>query len=724
MHVSWKILAIAIAGVIGAAEVAAAECLPAAVPVIAVPATAPGSHTYTIAWDGDVALTPSFELQEATSDSFADAVTIAVSGALSKSIAAHSGVTADTRFFYRVRGIAACSGQAGEFSRSASIVVAATQSGEAADYSIGLPEGTTQPFVQDYLVPGFGETATIDDRFTLTLDAPWVTVFPAEGALSAGGTTVQFTIDPTKLSIGSSSATLTVKRTQLAGSVTALVPLSVSLAPPVRPLPRSVAPPAGTLIVPGVAHADGSNSHFQSDVRLTNSGAESVTYELAYTPTASDGTLTGKKASVDVAPNETKAFNDIVKMFFGSGLLGESGIGSLEIRPLRTASGAEPPSGTTFASSRTYNASSAGTFGQFIPALARAAFIANVATDPLAKISLQQVASNATNRTNVGFVEGKGEPAQLNVRLFDPAGTQLRQVSYSLKPFEHRQLNLNDATLFPGVTLDDARLEVEVTSATGLVTAYASVLDNQTSDPLLVSPVQAGRIATSRTVLPGVAELTSAKNFHTDMQIYNAGTAITKVTLSYRPQTGDSTAIPPEVSAVLDVGEVLPIDNVLPSFWGLSGTGGAVTLTTTSPAPLVVSARTFSRNATNGTFGQFIPGVTSTDAVGAEERALQVLQLEQSANFRSNLGVFEVTGNPATVEITGYSSSATTTPVMVFELSAGEFRQLGAAFAQLGLPTVYNGRIAVRVLAGSGRVSAYASVIDSRTEDPTYIPAQ
>ena len=42
------------------------------------------------------------------------------------------------------------------------------------------------------------------------------------------------------------------------------------------------------------------------------------------------------------------------------------------------------------------------------------------------------------------------------------------------------------------VEMDDARLEVEVTSQTGRVAAYASVLDNLTSDPLLVSPVQAG----------------------------------------------------------------------------------------------------------------------------------------------------------------------------------------------------------------------------------------
>ena len=40
-----------------------------------------------------------------------------------------------------------------------------------------------------------------------------------------------------------------------------------------------------------------------------------------------------------------------------------------------------------------------------------------------------------------------------------------------------------------------------------------------------------------------------------------------------------------------------------------------------------------------GTFGQFIPGVTPDEGIGLGSRALQVLQLEQSDRFRSNLGI-------------------------------------------------------------------------------------
>jgi hypothetical protein len=36
----------------------------------------------------------------------------------------------------------------------------------------------------------------------------------------------------------------------------------------------------------------------------------------------------------------------------------------------------------------------------------------------------------------------------------------------------------------------------------------------------------------------------------------------------------------------------------------------------------------------------------------------------------------------------------------------------------------YNARLTVEVVAGTGRVTAYGSVIDNQSKDPTYVPAQ
>ena len=53
-----------------------------------------------------------------------------------------------------------------------------------------------------------------------------------------------------------------------------------------------------------------------------------------------------------------------------------------------------------------------------------------------------------------------------------------------------------------------------------------------------------------------------------------------------------------------------------------------------------------------------------------------------------------------------------------------ERRSLTKLVAELGLENVYNARIQIRVLSGDGRIAAYGSVVDMRTQDPTYVPAQ
>ena len=45
-----------------------------------------------------------------------------------------------------------------------------------------------------------------------------------------------------------------------------------------------------------------------------------------------------------------------------------------------------------------------------------------------------------------------------------------------------------------------------------------------------------------------------------------------------------------------------------------------------------------------GTLGQFIPGVTPNEAAGNGEGSLQLLQLEQSDRYRTNIGLAETTG--------------------------------------------------------------------------------
>jgi hypothetical protein len=641
----------------------------------------------------------------------------------------HPEVTSDTRFFYRVRAIAACNGQPGAYSTPVPAIALAPpppiafSGGVTQPLTLATPLGTNN-FSATFtgnLLPAVQTTAATGGTFTMTLSEPWVTISPSSGSFGPDGN-VQFTIsiDSSQLPSGASYATLTTTVTPNAsgktalGSTTSTTSVNVSLVTPVTPAARDTNPPPGTLLIPAVAHADGINSKFQSDVRITNTSLQALTYSLFFTPTATNGLTAGLSTTVTIVPGETKAFDDIVKTWFGGGTgPTASALGTVEIRP-QTSN----VSFTTAASSRTYNVTTNGTFGQFIPALQLASFLTKSSA---AKISLQQIAQSAAYRTNVGFAEGSGQPVTFNLRLVDDANNTIASVPLALDPYEHVQQSLG--TYFPSATnLADARLEVQVTSDTGSVTAYASVLDNITNDPLLVFPVVPVNVSSTRYIIPGVAELNNgAANFHTDTRLFNAGAAPVTVTLNYSPN--DRTP-PAPVQLTINPGEVKTVDNTLLTLWNITGSGGAIVITAPTASSLVVTARTFSRRSDGGTFGQFIPAVAPGDGVGAGERPLEVLQLEQSPAFRSNLGLFELTGNPVNLEIDAFSPDSKVAAKLPITLAGNQFQQLGSIFNSFGFPTTYNGRIEVKVTGGSGRVSAYGSVIDNRTEDPTYVPAQ
>ena len=221
-----------------------------------------------------------------------------------------------------------------------------------------------------------------------------------------------------------------------------------------------------------------------------------------------------------------------------------------------------------------------------------------------------------------------------------------------------------------------------------------------------------------------MADFASAiSNFHSDIRIYNASPSFVNATATFYPQ-GNGTPIVKTVG--INVAEIKVYNNVLPTLFGTSGNAsGSIVVTTPANTPLIVSGRTYSNDAASGgTFGQFIPAVTPAEGVGLGDAPLQVLQLEQSPNFRSNLGLNELTGNAVTVNVAAILPDSKTSPSTDVMLAPNEFRQLGSILSSLNAGNTYNARIIVRVTSGSGRVTAYGSVVDNLTSDPTYVPAQ
>src|SRR5207248_1797109 len=196
------------------------------------------------------------------------------------------------------------------------------------------------------------------------------------------------------VSFGSPAGSTGSRVTPLGTTPPATTTVSVNLVQPVSPTSKN-APPPDALIIPAVAHADGINSKFQSDVRVTNSSAQPMKYQVTFTPTGDSGITEGKQTTVDIDPGRTIALDDVLQSWFGS----NGATGTMEIRPLTTtttSTAAAQAAGLanilTFAASRTYNTTLNGTFGQYIPAVPFAAFVGRGADASKSTIlSLQQI---------------------------------------------------------------------------------------------------------------------------------------------------------------------------------------------------------------------------------------------------------------------------------------------------------------------------------------------
>jgi hypothetical protein len=660
----------------------------------------------------------SYEIQESTSLDFEHAASFTSAKPSLKFT--HEITGTPVQYLYRVRGISDCNDERGPYSEVVGVFVIDPKTNNAS-----TELGTDTPIVQKVFLKGGAEP----QQFSVSADRPWLTVTPSSGTLPVEGLTLTVTADPNHLGIGTNTATLRVTYGAGAGKgaaandeTTVSFPLSVSLVTPVTPGGKGT-PPPDALIFAAVGHASGINdSLFESDIRLTNLTAQTMKYDLHFTPSGVDGTTNGISSTIEVPPGVTMALDDVVASAFGSGTIGSS-LGMLEVRPVPTAdtgglfgsvADAAAQQLHTVASSRTYNFTPNGTFGQFIPATPFANFVGRGTV-----LSLQQVAQSLAYRANFGFLEASGQPVELAVRVYNSSNQLLATIPVSLGAMQHRQMN--GLLQNNGISLDSGRVEVEVVSGDGKVTAYVSEVDNATNDPLLISPVVKGAVRANRYVIPGMAYLnTGAAFWVSDLRIFNAG-AETPATLTYYPMANPSAAITQDM--VIGAGEIKVLDNVLVNTFGFnSNAGGSIVITTPGESSLTATARTYNQTS-SGTYGQFIPGVTVAESIGTADRALQILQVEQSTRIRTNIGVNETSGKPVTVEVSLITPDSLSTPVVTIPLQANEYRQFG--LVEFGLPdAVYNGRVTVKVVSGEGKVTAYGSAIDQITQDPTDVPAQ
>jgi subtilisin-like proprotein convertase family protein len=441
--------------------------------------------------------------------------------------------------------------------------------------------------------------------------------------------------------------------------------------------------------IAAVAHAAGAlGTTWQTDVRLFNGSATTANVTAIFTHAGEDGWSQFAAVKLSVAPQQVMALDDVV-----SATMRTSGVGQLEFLG---------DTDELVVTSRTYTHANGGTYGQFIPAVStlEASMVAYV----------PQVQSTDDFRTNVGFAEVAGGSGTVHVTLFEAAtGSVLSAQDIAVVPFDQVQ--------FPATGRPLMTAELRVISGDARILAYGSVIDNHSGDPVYV----AAKAPIGGTFVAPVISQPGVNTFWRSDVFLTAPTGVGGTfDLTYIDAvTGESVLKHGSVAGR----QAVRLDDVVGNYFGRSG--GFGTVRADLSGALVATSRTFT-TSNDGTFGQFIPlthlGVLDGPVTDVFFGPRELLQVERSAAFRTNIGAINTTDSNEVLRFTLFDTGGRA--LGSTDRTIGPLRAVQFPLDSLTSSPVVNGRVEVQVLAGAGRALAWASVVDNITGDPIFVPAQ
>jgi len=204
----------------------------------------------------------------------------------------------------------------------------------------------------------------------------------------------------------------------------------------------------------------------------------------------------------------------------------------------------------------------------------------------------------------------------------------------------------------------------------------------------------------------------------TDLWIYHQGAGT--IHLWFNPAGGDNIQVE---SVVLTLGDpVTVLNDVVGTTFGTEGVGSIHYL---ADGPVVVTSRTSTSSEPAGSYGQTITGIPITDAAypdAGQAGALRML-VDQKEGFRTNLGLTNISGVAATVEVEIFTSDGAPAPGYSFltvNLAPYSMIQINDLLARLPQADREGMIIRAGVSSNEGAVLAYVSTVDNTTNDASY----
>ncbi len=505
-------------------------------------------------------------------------------------------------------------------------------------------------------------------------------------------------------------------------------------------IPAPPEPPRWMLV--GMASTEGQGgAYWRSDVTIYNPSAEQgMALRLAFL----DASKTVKPedlkwAVVILPPLGTKTVVDIL----GNGALPDWGLFTANRSGALLIQGDTLPTNTDpVVVGKTYNTGTveSGTYGLSIPAVR---VTEGVKPSSVAAAS-QLIGLRQTDDfyTNLAVVNLRADDAEVEVRFYNAAGALVGQpVTYQVGPYGIQQKNniLRDVAGYPD-PLDSFRAVLTIKKGTG-VTAFASVTDVRSKDPIFIAP-QPKTNPSYR--LPGIVRAAGANNslFRSDVVLYNTSSAARTATLAFTYRSSKDTSVTNKFWEIpLAANQVVDINDFVKTQLNLAESDDTsyydsfvdVQQNDSGQDPILVMGRTYNKQD-NGSTGlqvkAFGPDDTAS-ASGVKKRLILTglkSSADQSVGFRSNVAVFLGTpgqSGSAQLKIRLYDGNGDSQGTLNVSLSAAK------PFLQIGDRELFGGArwdlsnitVVVDVISGTVPVAGYATTLDNRSNDAVFTGA-
>ncbi|MGE5717037.1 MAG: hypothetical protein ACM369_10340, partial [Acidobacteriota bacterium] len=461
------------------------------------------------------------------------------------------------------------------------------------------------------------------------------------------------------------------------------------------------------LVIPGTARADGMHdSRWRTDLVLRNPDPDPVTVAVRFLPNPGAAPAV-PDAAVTLAGGATLAQSDVLSSLFRL----ESGSGALLLTP---------ESGRSIeATSRTYTATSAGSYGMSVGAV-----------DVFAGIGAGFPVSFAAGLLGSGFrtnviatdVSGRGAQATLTLSA-DTADPAAGAGSVTAPPWGQTQLvDLAAALGAPSWRTGS----VLVTPRSGETVIGAIAIDNATNDPMYFPP---DIPATVVRTIPAIVHADGAHGaaYRSDLYLFNPADAVRSVRLLAKSWSTNE----PEQTLLLTLlpRESKVIRDALHTAFGRTGVARLRFQTDGGPdvsGGVRVTSRAYTSDPSGGSYGLLVPALNSFQSAGGGE-SLEILLPAGGTGFRTNLALIELTtsfvsGPPVSVRVEVFDESGVLEDRFETPLPIAGGVQIDDLFHGRGLGDGPRAGV-IRISPSGGLVAAYATVIDNGTNDPMYVAA-